>query len=46
MLVCFFFVFCKYANFLILTGGHYINKMSFEPTLFSQNYPEDPVGKV
>ena len=30
----------------VLSGGHFNYKMSFRPTLFSQNYPEDPFGKT
>ena len=30
----------------ILSDGHFINKMLFGPTLFSQNYPDDPVGET
>ena len=31
---------------LILSKCRFINKMSFGPTLFSQNYPNDPVGET
>ena len=29
-----------------LSSGQFINKMSFGPILFWQNYPEDPVGET
>ena len=32
--------------FLILSGGHFNNKISFEPTLFSQNYSEDLLSET
>ena len=31
-------------HFLILSDGRFITKMSFGPTLFSENYPDDPVA--
>ena len=30
-------------SFFFPSGGHFITKMSFGSTLFSQNYPEVPV---
>ena len=39
-----------FLNILIFkfffSGGHFNNKMSFGPILFSQNYPDDPVGET
>ena len=29
-----------------MSGDRFINKMSFGPTLFSQNYPDDPGGEI
>ena len=30
--------------FIISSGGFFYSKISFEPTLFGQNYPYDPLS--
>ena len=32
--------------FIFLSGSHFINKMSFGPTFFNQNYTDYPVGET